>query len=379
MDSYWINFIGIISLVLGIIALGISFLQVSQANIQVKQLKMHSTALSTIAESLSTRYIGKFPEYLEIVTSLIEESRSEVKIIKTNPIQAYFTDFALWKKYCEAIESKLASGVSIKITTLTERQRKVRLRLQFPNTKPEWEIWKGNNIVKINSFLNLRYPSIKVEDVDYNKFVNLLADTQNNLIYENFKLKGIDLIEVDQPMHMQVWVSDEKQAVFTIQTLQAKSISHAFITSDARIVSALYIMCDLFAVQEPISINTHSRIDKIIVTKNLDKSIHFYRDIIGLEMRHISNPVAIFKYDYASIYIYQDSFFSEQFGINSELVQGGGMLSIEINYREYFNSLIDIFTNNSDNFTLLSKNKDQILIVDFNNLVIEFWINSQIR
>ena len=63
-------------------------------------------------------------------------------------------------------------------------------------------------------------------------------------------------------------------------------------------------MIDLFIKQEELKfMSLQSRIDKIIITKDLNKSINFYRDLIGLQMRPICNPVAmsnmnIFRYLY---------------------------------------------------------------------------------
>lgn len=120
----------------------------------------------------------------------------------------------------------------------------------------------------------------------------------------------------------------------------------------------------------------HSRIDTIIVTNDLNKSIELYRDVIGLEMRQLSNPVAIFKYDYISIYVYLDAFFKRQFGIDPENVIGNGMLSIQINSEDYFNLLKIKLSSISDNFILVNLLKNSIIIRDFNNLVVEFWVNK---
>lgn len=377
MNWDWMNFIGVISFIIGLAALIFSFVQTKQSYAQTDKLHQHSKSLLSIADSLSTRYIGQFPEYLNTVVKIIEQASTEVRIIKTNPIQAYFTDPTSWVNYSQVIERKAQSGVTVSITTLSEQQRRNRLKLQFPKNNEEWLEFKKKNELKLKHFLKFRFPKLQIDDINHESFIDLLSKTQIELLNEAFRLKGVNVIELDQPIHLQAWVVDAKQAVFTIQTLPLSTISHAFISSDARIVSALHAMTELFMYQNQSNMNLHPRIDFIVVTSDLDKSISFYRDMVGLEMRLLSNPVAIFKYDYASLYIYKDSFFREQFGIDESNIAGSGMISIEINLKDSFNELVSRFTQSPDGITIIKQSEHRCTILDFNKLVIEFWYNYQ--
>ena len=123
---------------------------------------------------------------------------------------------------------------------------------------------------------------------------------------------------------------------------------------------------------------TTTRIDMITVTEDLDKSIDFYRDTIGLEMRAFSNPVLIFKYDFISFYVYLDKFFEEQFRISTNEITGNGMLSIEIKSIEELNALTEKLKNdNKFDLKVLRTEKYSTTIRDFNGLVIELWVNFQ--
>ena len=376
MTSELINILGVISLIVGALALILGLVQSWEAKKQTKRLKAHSDALGLITDSLSTRYIGQFPDYLVSVTNLIESAKSELNIIKGNPTPAYFSDPTLWVNYSQAIERKSHSGIAVNMICMTEHQRKDRLAQQFPTSKEKWDDWIKNNHSKVSHFLKFGYSKTKPEDLNFKVFLDLLLSTQTKMLNESFKSKGVEVLEIDQVMPVQVWIADRKQAVFSIQALPTNTISHGFYTSDPRIVSALHLMTELFTNKQINDMNIHSRIDTIIVTKDLNKSISLYRDEIGLEMRLLSNPVAIFKYDYISIYVYLDSFFREQFGIASEEVIGNGMLSIEINSKDYFNTLKSKLNTKSESYNVLSQSEFKIAIRDFNNLVTEFWVNN---
>lgn len=246
MTIEWINTIGGISLVVGIAAFILGGIQSWEARKQTKRLKIHSDALILIANSLSTRYIGQFPDYLNTVTSIIEEAKSELNIIKGNPTPAYFSEPSLWINYSQAIERKSHSGISVNIICMGEKQRKIRLAQQFPTSKERWEEWLKINETKLIHFLKFGHPNVKIAELDCNKFLELLLATQTKMLNDSFKMKGVDVLEFDQVMPVQVWISDRKQAVFSIQTLPTNTISHGFFTTDQRIVSALYQMTELF-------------------------------------------------------------------------------------------------------------------------------------
>lgn len=132
-----------------------------------------------------------------------------------------------------------------------------------------------------------------------------------------------------------------------------------------------------------------SRIDMIISTTDLyNKSVELYQKIIGFEMRALSNPVAIFKYEFISFYAYQDTFFTEQFGFTSSELSGNGMLSVGIDSEEELEKLrnrlapqeskLFNFIEGTDYFNTYYKD-NSIIIKDFNGLTFNFWVNSTIR
>jgi hypothetical protein len=209
-------------------------------------MRSQSDTLIMITESLSTRYIGPFPDYLTAVNELINTASSEIHMVTGNPTPAYFTAPALWLDYVQAIERKARSGAAVRLICSGETLRRQRLEQQFPSSKQDWDEWVANKQSEVAVFLRFRYPEIKVAELDHTKFLELLQATQRDLLREALKLNGVDVLEVNQIVPVQVWIADRARAVFSIQTLQPNALSHGLYTSDARFVSALLSMIEFY-------------------------------------------------------------------------------------------------------------------------------------
>lgn len=246
MNLDWSNWLGHVSLWLAVLALVLACFQTWEARKQTKGLKSQSDALILITDSLSTRYLGPFPDYLTAVSELIKTARTELNIINGNPTPAYFSAPSIWLDYIQAIERKVRSGVSVRLICTDESQRRQRLEQQFPSSQQEWDKWAADRHSEVAEFLRFRYPEIKVAELDYRKFLDLLQSTQRDLLRESFKLNGVDVLEVNQIVPVQVWIADRARAVFSIQTLRPNELSHGLYTSDPRFVNALHSMIELY-------------------------------------------------------------------------------------------------------------------------------------
>ena len=238
------KFLGVAGLALTVIALLLAFYQTWDARKQAQRLKSHSASLRMIADSLSTRYLGPFPDYLSAVTNLVESSVKELCIVNTIPTPAYFSAPSLWLPYRHAIERKVRAGVSMHLVCMNESQRQKRTAKQFPSSRKEWDCWIVTNRDKVVEFLRFRYPDVKLDKLDHAKFLELLLATQRDLLGEMFR--GVEIREVDQVVSLQIWIADKSRAIFSIQTLAPNGQSHGLFTSDALFVTALRSMMNLY-------------------------------------------------------------------------------------------------------------------------------------
>src|SRR4051812_11661958 len=91
------------SLLLAIIALGLAMIQLLDARRQAKGLERQGQALTFVTNSLSTRYIGPFPDWQRGLSDLIDSAKRELRVLSANPAPGYFTDPANFMSIRHAI------------------------------------------------------------------------------------------------------------------------------------------------------------------------------------------------------------------------------------------------------------------------------------
>lgn len=371
-----LNLLTIIAFGITIIAFIISIYQSYQSFKQTKELKSqtnylisHSSDLKEIVGGLSTKYIGPYPDYLDNVISLISQASNEVKIICSIPTPYIFGDPNRWLKYEQILVKQAFNNIDITLITLNESDRLKRLELEFCIAKSQWDQWFEERKKTVKNFISRYYQTEDLELLDYQKFISLLIDIQNRKLQEVYKSNSIKVLEYDRLLPIHMWIIDSKEAIFSLQN-QSIGRSHVgFKTNDQTLISALSKMIELYQMDK------HTRIDTIVVTSDLQKSIRYYKEIIGLQMRPICNPVAIFIYEHISLYVYNDLFFKQQFGVDAKEVSNG-MLSIQVSDINVYFQIVTAIEESPQNFgQFLFKAEKRCIIKDFNDFVMEIWIN----
>jgi hypothetical protein len=234
------------SLGLAVVALLLALIQLGQAHRQTKSLNRQGEALLFVTSSLSTRYLGAFPEYLTHVARLVGNTTSELRVLVGNPLPAYFSSPARFLAYAQAIERVSLAGVSVRMICMDHRRREERLRLQFPTSQAAWDAWLPINRSKVEAFLRYRYPDEDVTSLSHIRLLELLSETQRELLHQLFVRRSIDVREVDHLVAVQLWLADNKEAIFSIQTSSRDAMSYGLFTSDPHFVNALTSMFHLY-------------------------------------------------------------------------------------------------------------------------------------
>jgi hypothetical protein len=234
-----------VGLALTIVAFLLAIFQVLQARSQSRNLQTHEVSLRAIAASLSTRYIGPFPDYLATAIALIDRAKSDLLIVNDNPVPAYFSAPLTWIDYRRAVDVRIHSGVSVTLISITDAQRLRRMRDQFKMSPEEWPDWLARNKALIDTFMVQQYPNEATSgDIDQDRFLEMLVETQKRLTADLFA--HAKRIEADAIVTLQVWIADKREAVFSIETNAENSLSHGLYTSDPEFVAALYAMAELY-------------------------------------------------------------------------------------------------------------------------------------
>lgn len=224
--------------ILNVIAFGIAVWQTSLAISQQSEAKKLANELNDIRLSMSTRYIGNFPEYMPDVVRLIANADKNILIACSIAIYGLFSSRTNWLDYKSNIEKKLNDGIPVDFIYSSSE---VRRNLQEEQFRKEITLWKANlsEIFRKNlqDFVKHYTDLDGVKDITPQTFLDCL-EKQNKLALEDV-FKTANKTEIGVPFGIHFWVVDETSAIFVISSFAKDIPETGFLTSDAKIVASL--------------------------------------------------------------------------------------------------------------------------------------------
>ncbi|MBZ5551128.1 MAG: hypothetical protein LAO21_00300 [Acidobacteriia bacterium] len=243
--------IEILGLILAILALAIGVFHVREIEKAAKEVRLqgekardHTIALKEVKESISTRYIGMFPEYYAEIVSLLERAKQEIIIFCDFPSYGSFSDPRYWLLYRQAIERKSVNGVKIELTCLNKSLRSVCLEEQFFEGCHDWNIWKQTPINKnrLQSLLDSHRGSPGIVELSKEQFLKMLEADEQQALNETFANATISAIDSNASLYF--WLIDKNSAVFAIPSVAERE--YGFSTIDQKLISAFIDMRDRY-------------------------------------------------------------------------------------------------------------------------------------
>ncbi len=223
-----------------IIALSLTVLALSFAAWQMYAASNQAKRINLIHQSLTTRYLDCFPEFLSKTIDLINRSKSTLEIYVDVPGYSIFSNPDYFVRYKNSIEEKLIQGVKIDMVFLNAEKRRDSFNEIFPTKIEDWEEWKSKSSVKqkLEQFLNNQCNGESVENLTPEQLYLGLEKAYERVISSSFR--GVNINEIESPLSMHFWISDTKEAVFTIPSFNPNDVTQGFTTSDPRLISALH-------------------------------------------------------------------------------------------------------------------------------------------
>jgi len=222
---------------LAVVALGMSVYQLRAAARQASSLKH-------IGDSLTTRYIGQFPDFYENILEILSTSKESVKTIYDLPAYACFSRTLDWLSFEHRLAMLAQQNVRITIAFYSAERRRKMLREQFSyNSNQEWILWSSKRDIadRLENFQK-RYGQKKKPISNVGQFLSLLDETHDDTAKKFVEL--YDAIELPSLIPLYAWVVDEKVAIFVIPSYTKEHSEYGFISNDARVVAALSTMID---------------------------------------------------------------------------------------------------------------------------------------
>jgi hypothetical protein len=227
---------------LAVFALGLSAWQLYAARSQTNALKQ-------ISQSLTTRYLGQFPDFYDNIIEIVSAAKTSVKTIYDLPAYACFSRTEEWLQFDHQLTLLSQRGIDIKIGFYADAQRRRMLREQFHYDSPKsWEAWRQRSdvSVKMEKFRRL-YAEQNVDIEDQEDFL-LLLDNVHDQTAKRFEVlhRGVSISSL---ISIYAWIVDENVAIFVLPSYTGGLSEYGFITNDARVVAALSNMIDRILAQ----------------------------------------------------------------------------------------------------------------------------------
>lgn len=221
------DIISLVALVLTIFALLLAIFQQRSAN-------AHAKELNEIRNSLSTRLIGVFPEYLPDLVNLMNSANESILIACSIATYGHFSDRENWILYKAAIEGRRLKPVPIDLVILDEAGRKKLNEEQFSLNSKSWD--EKLREPKFSSRLEI-FSRFSGHIPDGAVFVSRLENEQKKALKDSFNPDTT--IEISTPLAIHFWIVDENKAIFSVPKFSEGVDELGFFTSDIRLIQAL--------------------------------------------------------------------------------------------------------------------------------------------
>lgn len=209
---------------------------------QLLAAKKQTRKLSEIGDSLSTRFLEEFPNYLPTLAKLIDEAQSEVLIVSAFPAPGVFSCPEGLLRLSMAIQLARHRGISVSCVFADPEHRIALTSDPFRQAVEDWPNWREqpDKALLIDDFLSRFAPELGRQDVTGEQFLELIEKShvkQCAEIYNHCMVKPIR-----QRPSLYAWVVDKRKAIFGIATTSPNYTVYAFYTEDERMLRALIDM-----------------------------------------------------------------------------------------------------------------------------------------
>jgi len=217
--------------------------------------RRQSRKLEEIGQSLSTRVIGTFPDYLDRLARLISSADNSVLAMCAYPQHGAFSCPDGWSKLEGAIREVIRNDeISVEFIFSSSRVRLENDREQFREAVTDWEEWKSRHEKELSRYFqknqggvsSSQYPSVSALASEEEWF-----DLQEKC--EQYALSvwrgwdgNLDIMEVDALMPVFLWVRDSREAIFVMMSYDQSAVSYAFYTCDGGLVRALIALAQRY-------------------------------------------------------------------------------------------------------------------------------------
>jgi hypothetical protein len=230
----------VISLILAIVGIIFGLRSLFDSYQQEIRLEKQHSELEVIAKSISTRYIGSFPNHLKDIGELAGHAEKTFCILADCVDYGSFSHPKLHDEVLEKIKAARAAGVVVRILIYCDPAPFSRSSPFFGKTYEELiadEKLKGTFIKILDDYL-LYHPDFKRPSTE-KEFRQMMQEKQDSVWVDLERHNVLKQEYSDDPNSdtgLFFWLEDDVEAVFLLSHTGTKTQGLAFRTRDAKLV-----------------------------------------------------------------------------------------------------------------------------------------------
>lgn len=192
------------------------------------------TKLLALESSLSTRFIGQFPHYLDDLARMIDKSRRTVEVLCAFPEHAHFSAPTSWCLVEEAIARKLADReVQVVMVFNDAASRMEADRIQFREAQDDFPAWRAAHRAELAEYIRSHAVCAREFGLDRNagpapedwsEGLRTAEDWhQFQELCEQHAIRrwmgrdgGATILECERFLPVFAWIVDGEEAIFTL-------------------------------------------------------------------------------------------------------------------------------------------------------------------
>jgi hypothetical protein len=218
--------------VLAILAISFAIIQFTDARRQETTLDRQKDHLSSIALSMSTRFIGPFPSNLKGIVELTSKADRNLKVIVDFPGYGQYSAPELRLAYKQQLElarsvRKVQTQIICYKSSLADKERLE----QFPDSPTAFQ---GRDMTLWTNFLE-SHAGAPTKPTDFASLRKLLIEHDQNTV-RGLKDMGVQWRFHPEAAAFFLWLRDDAEAIFTFKNVGKKDVGLSFLTSDANLI-----------------------------------------------------------------------------------------------------------------------------------------------
>lgn len=221
--------------ILAVGAMLLTALALLMAAHQLDREREATRILDDLSHSVLTQYVGAFPEFMPMITELLDTAKKEVTIMCDIPEYGHYSNYEETFRYVAALLGLHARKIDINLAVYGKDKVKEAIVAQF--NKPLDRL-RGQELENLKN-----YKKRVDEKIGDSKQLreSLARHTENTC--EQFKA-FTTLVRVEKKMPVYFWIIDNRVAIFSFAGLRIKPYAVAFKTIDPMLIQIFLEILD---------------------------------------------------------------------------------------------------------------------------------------